>query len=65
MPESKKFLYPAFEKVLISYEEVLRLDPYDADALEGKGNILQHLGRESEADLAYRTVCLTYYVAKD
>ncbi len=61
LPESKEFLYLAFEKVLFAYEEILSLDPSDGDAHEGKGNTLQYLGRESEADLAYMRVHLRHY----
>jgi hypothetical protein len=61
LPESKRSLYLAFEKVLFAYEEILSLDPYDADAHEGKGNTLQYLGRESEANLAYLGVHLRQY----
>ncbi len=38
-----------FEEALISYEKVLKIDPRSIDALNGKGMILNQLGKYEEA----------------
>ncbi len=45
-----------YQEALVAYEQVIRLDPNDADAYYNKGNVLSELGRPQEALVAYEQV---------
>jgi tetratricopeptide (TPR) repeat protein len=48
-PDTSRTSEPKDEKALRDFERVLELDPYDYDALNGKGWALFELGRYEEA----------------